>query len=435
MTLWNLLRLGFTWARSSLCCKRRWALPQTDTVSFLSVNGDTSVDLKATGGQSTMQSSESDPCTTNLSNFRASMSDFEPLQHGHFTVLKAVGSGINGDVLKCSWHRDTSAPRCVAVKKLHNCRLQQWIGAETNERLIHLNQSMLRSEDSLSEIGILRHLCQQTDFPPYLVRMLGVYTDNHFTWLVSEFADGGDLFELVATQHLGEARVQRFIWQLLQAVAYLHEHNIGHRDVSLENILLQAGVAKLVDFGMAVQACSTSGAPLRYFRSVGKDNSRAPEVYVPREARVKVAAPPMLAPDRVAMVEVQGQHLCEVRFPEAAQPGQYYMADVWGYRATPADVFSSGICLFMMACESPPWQRARLTDPRFSFVYRRGVTGILDLMQDWGHHLGAQPATLLSEMVKIDPSQRPSARDCLSNNWFAAMGSEELTCTTIECRR
>merc|ERR1712183_664348 len=92
-------------------------------------------------------------------------------------------------------------------------------------------------------------------------------------------------------------------WQLLQAVVYLHRHRIGHRDISLENILIKGGIAQVMDFGLAVQTCSTSGVPFRYFRGVGKPNNRAPEVYVPKTSKTMAVAPPALAPDRVALVK------------------------------------------------------------------------------------------------------------------------------------
>lgn len=53
---------------------------------------------------------------------------------------------------------------------------------------------------------------------------------------------------------------------------YLHAHDIGHRDISLENVLLKNGVTRLMDFGMAAQTRRRCGTRLRYFRAVGKDS-------------------------------------------------------------------------------------------------------------------------------------------------------------------
>merc|ERR1719410_2034670 len=313
------------------------------------------------------------------------MDDFEPLPRGQFTVVKKLASGIHGDILKCCWERVDSASQHVAVKKIRNNSLECLEGTETNERKIHMEclAKHPHPEDALSEIGVLMRLCRQDDLPPYVVRMLAVYADDSFTWLVSEFTEGGDMFEVVASQSLGETRVRRFTWQVLHAVAYLHRFKIGHRDISLENILLKDGVAKLMDFGMAVQTSSDSGVALRYFRAVGKDNCRAPEMYVPRVPRIRVTTPSTLAPNRVAMMETHTGHFCEVRFPENSQAGQPYMADTWGYSVKPVDVFSSGVCLFTMACNCPPWQRAQLTDANFSWVRSRGDAGIKSLMELW----------------------------------------------------
>jgi len=395
--------------------------------------GESLVDVGLADGQLMLLRSVSDPCITNLARLRASMDDFEPLARGKFTVVRKLRAGIHGDILKCRWEQDDRASKCVAVKKLRNDSLESFKNTETNERTIHMEPTSGRSrqphaEDPLSEIGVLMYLCRQDDLPQYLVRMLGVYADTGFTWLVSEFAEGGDLFDVVATQSLGETRVQRFAWQLLQAVAYLHRHKIGHRDISLENILLKDGVAKLMDFGMAVQTTSASGVPLRYFRCVGKENFRAPEMYVPQVSRIRVAAPTTLAPNRVAMVETSGRHFCEVRFPEESKAGQLCMADVWGYTTPPVDVFASGVCLFTMACNCPPWHRAQLADNTFSWVHRRGDEGIKCLMEHWNKQtLGTEPMKLLAEMLRSDPTRRPSAASCLQNAWFTTTDAAEAT--------
>jgi len=228
------------------------------------------------------------------------------------------------------------------------------------------------------------------------------------------------LSELASYHQLGEAEIKHFTWQLLQAVAYLHDLKIGHRHVSLQNIVLRAGCAQLMDFSTAVPTSSASGVPLRYFRCVGEESNRAPEVYVPHETSIPAIAPAALAPNRVALIETKDQYLCQVRFPLEVEPGQSFMADVWGYSATPADVFSSGVCFFMMACKCPPWHKAQLVDSSFSFAHRLGDEGILDLMRHWQkERLDRSTSMLLAEMLRPDPTQRPSAAECLRNKCFA----------------
>jgi serine/threonine protein kinase len=250
--------------------------------------------------------------------------------------------------------------------------------------------------------------------------MLAVYADDGYTWLVSELAEGGELFAVAASETLTEVRVRSYMWQLLDAADYLHDHNIGHRDISLENILLKDGSVKLMDFGMAVRSCTVSGAPFRYFRGVGKDNYRAPEAYVPASAMVKAIVPLSLPPDRVAMVKTNSDRLCEVRFPPEAAPGSTCMAEVWGYAAKPSDVFASGACFFILSWSVPPWSRAELVDPLFSYVYSRGDVGLKSLLRYWGKPLLSEKAMqLMTQMLHPSPCQRPSAKECLTHPWLA----------------
>ncbi|CAK0864165.1 unnamed protein product, partial [Prorocentrum cordatum] len=105
---------------------------------------------------------------------------------------------------------------------------------------------------------------------------------------------------------------------MLDAVAYLHKHHIGHRDVSLENaVLTKAGVLQIIDFGVSVRSHSFSGVPFRYFRRVGKECYRAPECYVPDvEEVVNVLCPAKALPGDVGMVRLPGDLMVEVRLPD-----------------------------------------------------------------------------------------------------------------------
>lgn len=276
------------------------------------------------------------------------------------------------------------------------------------------------AEDALTEIGVLSYLARQPDLPASLLRMLGVFSAPAHTWLVTEFCDGGDLFEVAAAGALRETQVKAHTQKLLEAVAFLHRHRIGHRDVSLENVLLRGGEVKLMDFGMAVRSHSSGGVPLRFFRAVGKQYYRPPECYVPKETQVPVPAVPADAsPGDVVSVRTATGHLCEVMLPAEAAPGRPCRAEAWGYAASPADVFASGVCLFILLTGAPPWRQALLSDNIFSYLHGQGDTGLEKLFVQWHKKLpSAGGMQLLRGMMQADSSRRPTAEECLASPWF-----------------
>lgn len=360
------------------------------------------------------------PLVTDLGHFHATPK-FQPLPHNAFRRVKKLKRGIHGDVYLFAWlhegHED-----CVAVKKLRNESLEAALDMETDERAVHLegiSQGQI-VEDPLAEIGILRFLARQPDLSPNLLRLRGVFAEDRHTWLVMDYAEGGELSGAVAAGPLAESDTREYSQQLLRAAAYLHGHGIAHRDISLENALLRRGRVQLADFGMAVRCRTSSGVPLRFFRMVGKGYHRAPEVYVPLVAKALAVTPANLpAATRTAMVCTSGGYLCELRFPPEAVPGKDCLAEVWGYAAAPIDVFAVGVCIFFLAWQCLPWRRALLCDNSFAFVRRRGDSGITDLLQHWQKPLLSPEAVqLITEMLRTDPTQRPSASACLASSWF-----------------
>lgn len=84
---------------------------------------------------------------------------------------------------------------------------------------------------------------------PSLVRLKACEYQETRTLLVLTYCSGGDLFDLASSKRefLTPKMVQRMFSELVSAVRYLHNHWIVHRDIKLENVLVNFPSAKLAE--------------------------------------------------------------------------------------------------------------------------------------------------------------------------------------------
>mmetsp|Transcript_18036 Transcript_18036/g.25331 ORF Transcript_18036/g.25331 Transcript_18036/m.25331 type:complete len:473 (+) Transcript_18036:46-1464(+) len=366
----------------------------------------------------------SDPRNTNRAHFRENLELDEGLV-GDFLWVKRIGDAIYGEVGQYKWkngcHFQDVAVKCRSIDKA-----RQALGKE-NEWTAHLSgQDVPNPEDAFAEIGILQYLSKQPDLPAYLLKSMAAFTHNSNIWLVTELAEGGELLDAVLNGRVDERQRRQYTWQMTQAVKYLHAHHIGHRDISLENILLKGDSIRLMDFGNAVQSHSATGQELRYFLPAGKDTYRAPECFVPRQPDARVIVPAGARPGDIIMHRGY-EGIWQVRLPSSATPGQACQAENWGYAVQPADVFACGICLFCMSYGNGPWVSAQLSDEFFAYVYKNQQNGLKDLLRHWQKPLcDSEAMELILSMLSVDPLSRPSAEKCLQSGWLMQMAQSPV---------
>lgn len=114
---------------------------------------------------------------------------------------------------------------------------------------------------------------------PRLVDLKEVFETPNELVLITEYCAGGELFtECVIEESFTESDVIRFLVQILEGLAYLHERNIVHLDLKPQNILFTKpfphGDIKVCDLGFACLV--NTGEDIRDI--IGTPDYVAPEV-------------------------------------------------------------------------------------------------------------------------------------------------------------
>ncbi|CAB0041291.1 unnamed protein product [Trichogramma brassicae] len=156
-------------------------------------------------------------------------------QHGsigflkRFSIIKKLGQGTYGKV-QLGINKETGQE--VAIKTIKKCKI------ETEADLVRIRR----------EIQIMSSVHH-----PNIIHIYEVFENREKMVLVMEYAAGGELYDYLSEHKvLTEVEARRIFRQISTAIFYCHKHKICHRDLKLENILLdQNGNAKIADFGLS----------------------------------------------------------------------------------------------------------------------------------------------------------------------------------------
>ncbi|CAM9562843.1 unnamed protein product, partial [Laminaria digitata] len=185
--------------------------------------------------------------------------------------------------------------------------------------------------------------------------------------MIMDLATGGELFNLV-TKNPGdcatETEIKRMLTNMLSAVGYMHRHGIVHRDLKLENWLMQTpgdttGV-KLIDFGLS-------------------------------------------------------KHFDQEKSMQQAVGSTYYVAPevLQGSYGPKCDMWSMGVISYMMVSGAPPfWGNGDAQ------VRAKIVRGEYDMPDVLFQHLPAEAKDFISRLLVVDQKERMSAEMALAHPWL-----------------
>jgi eukaryotic-like serine/threonine-protein kinase len=155
---------------------------------------------------------------------------------GPYEIQSALGAGGMGEVYRA---RDTRLDRTVAIKILP---AHLSANAELNARF----------EREARAVSSLNH--------PHICHLYDIGSQDGTAFLVMEYLDGETLAQRLTMGPLPLKQALEFGIQIAQALATAHRAGILHRDLKPQNVMLTAGGAKLLDFGLAKAAPALSGS-------------------------------------------------------------------------------------------------------------------------------------------------------------------------------
>ncbi|TBU34091.1 kinase-like domain-containing protein, partial [Dichomitus squalens] len=211
---------------------------------------------------------------------------------------------------------------------------------------------------------------------PWFVPLAGSFEDSDNFYFLTEYYPRGDLMmEMKRNGIVPEHQARLWCAELLVAIEYLHKQRIIHRDIKLDNILLDEDKhIVLTDFGIA--------------RAFGRANANRPGLDVD-ETHSLVGTPGYVAPE--------------------VYSGTYsYGVDVWG----------AGVVLYCMLTGRLPFG-LQPREQRLEEVIARTDSLPADL--DLCGLVNEDVRDLLTKTLEKDPKKRPSIRKLKKHRWFRGM--------------
>lgn len=212
---------------------------------------------------------------------------------------------------------------------------------------------MRKIENEISLLRVMRHKS--------VVKLYETFeTDKHFLF-VMELCAGGDLLSFVRKRRkLNEVLAKYLFKQIIEGIGYIHSKNILHRDIKLENILLDdKGHIKIADFG------------------VGKQIKPGQTLYD------QCGTPAYIAPEIIAEE---------------------------GYDRGTVDMWSSGVVLFAMLYGNVPFKGADMKD-----LHKQ----IIDANYELKDEISAEARDLIKGLLTRNPKKRLTVDQALKHPWLA----------------
>ena len=210
---------------------------------------------------------------------------------------------------------------------------------------------------------------------PNIIRLLEVVETENSYYMVMELVSGGDVMHHIMNSKnscLDEPIVKKYVKQIITAIQYMHEAGIVHRDLKVENLLLdEYSNIKIIDFGLS-------------------NFIRNPDNLTSNMVQTQCGSPAYAAP------ELLGH--------------KNYGKEV--------DVWSIGVNMFAMLAGSLPYT----VEPYdITALHAKIIDGRINHIPD---HITNSCKDLLMRFLTPDPSKRITLTEAINHIWFKDVSPE-----------
>jgi serine/threonine protein kinase len=204
--------------------------------------------------------------------------------------------------------------------------------------------------------------------------------------VVLELAYGGDFFDYVITpgEKLTEPIARYYFHKLVASIEFLHGNNVVHRDLKLENMLLNTSFhLKIADFGLSADKFSETGSEVKFSR-VGTRRYMPPE-----------------------------------------------MIENLAYVGTSADLFAAGVILFVMGTGvMPTYKEAHPKDYFYRYLRKKKYYDQfwqeIDKVYNRTIEVSNEFKHLVQKMLRQNPKKRLTLEQIKASDWYKGpVASEE----------